>query len=180
MFENLRRFLSDLAPGSGEKIQFQEDDDRLAVAALMVHIISVDGIVADSEKVRLTDVLRDKYELSEAQTRDLIAKARARDEEAIDLYSFTSVLKRRLDENERRNVVEMLWEIVYADGTVNVDIICDHECSTSTRPGGGRGAARPDHPAPGEFDPWTDRPVVARARVPSRHPSATVRRPVAA
>jgi len=119
MFENLRRFLSDLAPGSGEKIQFQEDDDRLAVAALMVHIISVDGIVADSEKVRLTDVLRDKYELSEAQTRDLIAKARARDEEAIDLYSFTSVLKRRLDENERRNVVEMLWEIVYADGTVH-------------------------------------------------------------
>ncbi|WP_428688058.1 TerB family tellurite resistance protein, partial [Roseibium sp.] len=41
------------------------------------------------------------------------------DEEAVDLYGFTSVLKRTTDEAERLAIVEMMWEIVYADGHVH-------------------------------------------------------------
>ena len=36
--------------------------------------------------------------------------------EAVDLYHFTSLLNRTLDEDGRARVVEMMWEIVYADG----------------------------------------------------------------
>jgi len=38
---------------------------------------------------------------------------------AVDLYGFTSVLKRRLDEAERERIVSMMWELVYADGKVH-------------------------------------------------------------
>jgi uncharacterized tellurite resistance protein B-like protein len=47
----------------------------------------------------------------------LIDKATAAEREAVDLYHFTSLLNRVLDEEGRAKVVEMMWEIVYADGT---------------------------------------------------------------
>ncbi len=118
MFDSLKQFLSDLT-GGVQVDQYEEDDHRLAVAALLVHLISVDGIIADTEKSRLTDIVRNTYDLSAGDTKALIEAARARDMEAVDLYSFTSVLKKRLDEDERCHVVEMMWEIVYADGTVH-------------------------------------------------------------
>jgi uncharacterized tellurite resistance protein B-like protein len=49
----------------------------------------------------------------------LIEAATAADREAIDLYRFTSLLNRSLDEAGRLRIVEMMWEIVYADGKVN-------------------------------------------------------------
>jgi uncharacterized tellurite resistance protein B-like protein len=38
--------------------------------------------------------------------------------EAVDLYHFTSVIMRQLDEAGRLRLVEMMWELVYADGQV--------------------------------------------------------------
>ena len=39
--------------------------------------------------------------------------------EAVDLYRFTSVIMRELDEPGRLKIVEMMWELVYADGQVS-------------------------------------------------------------
>ena len=44
------------------------------------------------------------------------AAARAADNEAVDLYQFTSVLMRSLSGEERLKFIELLWEIVYSDG----------------------------------------------------------------
>ncbi len=98
---------------------FDAADPRVATAALAVHAIAVDGIVAEPEKEKLRQILKQHFELGEDETTELIDEARRRDLEAIDLYAFTSVLKRALDENGRRGVVEMLWELVYADGQVD-------------------------------------------------------------
>lgn len=117
MLDTLRRYLARLrAP---EQAAFAEDDHRLAVAALLVHAVAIDGVVEAAEQRKIRAVLRGEFGLDEAQTGELIALARARDREAVDLYAFTSVLKRALDAGGRKRVVEMLWEIVYADGEVH-------------------------------------------------------------
>ena len=43
----------------------------------------------------------------------------AADREAVDLYGFTSLINRSLDEDGRRRIVKMMWEMVYADGRMN-------------------------------------------------------------
>jgi uncharacterized tellurite resistance protein B-like protein len=48
----------------------------------------------------------------------LLAEATQAEHEAVDLYHFTRLLNRALDEDGRRRMVEMMWEIVYADGRV--------------------------------------------------------------
>jgi uncharacterized tellurite resistance protein B-like protein len=43
-------------------------------------------------------------------------EAIAAEAESVDLYRFTSVLKRQMGEDDRAKLIEQLWEIVYADG----------------------------------------------------------------
>ena len=59
-------------------------------------------------------VIKRRFGLDDANTDRLLAKATEAEQEAIDLYHFTSQLNRTLDEEGRRRVVEMMWEIVYA------------------------------------------------------------------
>ncbi|MEI2387257.1 TerB family tellurite resistance protein [Breoghania sp. JC706] len=119
MLKNLRKFLREMTVGDDVGKEFGPDDHRLCAAALLVHIISVDGVVDDSEKDKLRQVLKNSYDLDEDGTSELIAQANKRNVEAVDLYGFTSVLKRRLDVDGRRKVVEMMWEMVFADGEVH-------------------------------------------------------------
>ena len=48
----------------------------------------------------------------------MIASATRAENDAVDLYRFTSVIMREVDEEGRRRIVEMMWEMVFADGKV--------------------------------------------------------------
>ena len=45
--------------------------------------------------------------------------AEAREQEAVDLYRFTSVLCAGLDQEGRQRIIEMLWEMAMADCLVH-------------------------------------------------------------
>jgi uncharacterized tellurite resistance protein B-like protein len=42
----------------------------------------------------------------------VVAEAIKAEHEAVDLYHFASLINRSLDENGRRRIVEMMWEII--------------------------------------------------------------------
>lgn len=115
MLSVFRNFLAELTGGDTDK-QFGEDDHRLAAAALLHHVIAVDGDVAEAERQRLHELLQARYGLDADATEDLIREAAKADEEAVDFYRFTSVLKSRLEEVDREHIVAMMWDLVYADG----------------------------------------------------------------
>jgi uncharacterized tellurite resistance protein B-like protein len=96
-----------------------QEEVRLAAAALLVHATVVDGEVSRSETQVLRDILERSYDLDHGQAGRLITQAAEREKDAVDLYGFTSVLTRRLNRQDRLKVVEMLWEIVVADGIIH-------------------------------------------------------------
>jgi uncharacterized tellurite resistance protein B-like protein len=118
MFESFRKFLSEVSQGGKHPTHFEPNDYRLAAAALLVHAAAIDGNISDVERDQLRAVIKRQFGLDEATTDELVAEATEAEHEAIDLYHFTSVINRSLDEDGRRRVVEMMWEIVYADGRV--------------------------------------------------------------
>lgn len=117
MFAKLKTLIGTFT--GDEEPHFAETDPRLAAAALLVHTISIDGVITDDEKSQLQAVLQSKYELTLEQADELIEDASAADKEAVDLYGFTSVLKRHLSEEERLDILAMIWDMVYADGVVH-------------------------------------------------------------
>lgn len=119
MLDALRKLLGATQEEEAQTPSFVADDTQLAEAALMFHVIAVDGIVDDEEREQLSHVLSSKYGLSPSDAEMLIAEARQADNEAIDLYAFTRTLKRQLDSGQRLQVIRNLWEMVYADGVVH-------------------------------------------------------------
>ncbi len=95
---------------------FGYEDYRLAAAAMLVHAAAIDGEISQSENDKLHTVLKQHFNLDDAATAELIQKATAAEHEAVDLYHFTHQLNRVLDEAGRARIVELMWEIVYADG----------------------------------------------------------------
>jgi uncharacterized tellurite resistance protein B-like protein len=116
MFESFKTFISDIVDGEKHPSQFGEDDYRLAAAALLVHAGSIDGEMSQSERDKLRAVIKQRFALDDHATDELIEKATAAEHESVDLYHFTRLLNRTLDEPGRARVIEMMWEIVYADG----------------------------------------------------------------
>lgn len=116
MFEAFKSFISDFVEGEKHPSQFAEDDYRLAAAALLVHAAAIDGEMSQSERDKLRTVLKGTFSLDDAATEELIAKATEAEQESVDLYHFTHSLNRALNEDGRARVIEMMWEIVYADG----------------------------------------------------------------
>ena len=116
MFESFRKFLADVSQGGKHPAHFEPNDYRLAAAALLVHAAEIDGNSSDLERTTLHQVIKRHFDLDETQTNTLLAEATQAEHEAVDLYHFTRLLNRALDEDGRRRMVEMMWEIVYADG----------------------------------------------------------------
>ena len=119
MLQSIKKYLTRVTTNQDEELPFNQGDERLATAALMYHLIAVDGHVDQSEKDALRTVLKKNFEIEEDDLNELIDQAKKRDEEAVDLYEFTSVLKRKLDYNERLNLMDMLWKMVFADGVLH-------------------------------------------------------------
>jgi uncharacterized tellurite resistance protein B-like protein len=97
----------------------REDELRLAAAALLVRASVIDGQIDASERQKLKALLQERFDLEGEEVRSLLVEAVVREHESVDLYRFTSVLCRELDQDGRKRIVEMLWEVVMADGVVH-------------------------------------------------------------
>lgn len=117
MLDAIKKFFADLS--GDEPPKFADNDYRLAAAALLIHITSVDGETSEVERDKVHALVKARFALDDDDAGDLIEAAIAADRDAIDMYQFTSLLKRTLDEDGRRKIVEMMWQIVYADGHAN-------------------------------------------------------------
>lgn len=117
MFESFKHFVTEFVDGGKHPSQFAEDDYRLAAAALLVHCAAIDGEVTPAERDKLYALIKQRFNLGDADAAELIAKATAAEHESVDLYHFTHLLNRALDDEGRAKVIEMMWEMVYADGT---------------------------------------------------------------
>jgi uncharacterized tellurite resistance protein B-like protein len=115
MFDSVRSFIAELLGSEGER-PFDENDYRMAAAAVLVHVADADGAIDARERARLQTILSDKFDLSPGDAARLIAQAELSEAEAVDLHRFVAVLRRALDESGRLKLVEMAWDLVYADG----------------------------------------------------------------
>ncbi|MCB8837739.1 TerB family tellurite resistance protein [Aurantimonas sp. VKM B-3413] len=119
MFESFREFIRTLASDEDERRSDPADDVRVAAAALLFHIVDADGVVTDAERHRLKQVLGEEFGLAPGEADRIAEAGRQADQESVDLYNFTSVLKSRLSEEKRVRFVELLWEVTYADSEVH-------------------------------------------------------------
>jgi uncharacterized tellurite resistance protein B-like protein len=119
MLDGLRQFIADVvSPDVPHGRALDDNDYRLAATALLIHVVSLDGQPSTAEQRKLHSLIESRFGLDPGTADKLIASATRVEGDAVDLYHFTSVIMRQVDEAGRLKIVEMMWEIAYADGAV--------------------------------------------------------------
>lgn len=118
MLERLNAFVQSLmnAPESGE---FAMNDTRVMIVALCFQVMEADGTITEVERDVLKKNVKEHYGLDAGKLEALLDAGQRAENEAVDYYRFTSELKRRLNEDQRLELIDVLWDIVYADGVRN-------------------------------------------------------------
>jgi len=89
---------------------------QLATAALMFEMLRADDDEHPGERNTLEQALQKCFALSESETRELAQLAEREAAESVSLYQFTGLINRHFSPEEKIRVVEMLWQVAYADG----------------------------------------------------------------
>src|ERR1700760_1380092 len=119
MLDGLRQFIADVVSPHTSEHAFDDNSYQLAATALLIHVVSLDGEPSEVEKRKLHGLIESHFGLDRGSADRLIAAATRVEGEAVDLYHFTSVIMREVDQSGRLSIVEMMWELVYADGEVS-------------------------------------------------------------
>jgi|SRR5690242_18084388 uncharacterized tellurite resistance protein B-like protein len=96
-----------------------QDEPQLAVAALLMEAARVDGRLQPGERAAVHNLLERRFGLSVAAADKLAAAAQNEAENATQLFGFTRTVNERFARERRIELIEMLWEVAYADGTLD-------------------------------------------------------------
>jgi len=94
-------------------------DTRLAAAVLLIDAARADEDYTPEDKVRVKEILHSRFHLSEDEVTSLFALAEERADESVNLHRFTSAVKDNWSEADRISLIELLWEVAYADGKIH-------------------------------------------------------------
>lgn len=114
-----RFFVNQIDPGHSDVRQTDQHRLQVATGALLVEMMRTDVECTEGERAVVLGALKDKFDLTEEETHQLMELAEAEADDAIDHYQFTSLIKTGFSPEQKRKVVEYLWAVAYADANVD-------------------------------------------------------------
>ncbi len=99
--------------------EHSDEELRIAAAALMVEAAQLDDTFDARERDKIRELVAERFELGAEEGDSLIEAAEARVAESSQIHGFTRVVNAAFSQAERTELIEMLWEVVYADGELH-------------------------------------------------------------
>jgi uncharacterized tellurite resistance protein B-like protein len=93
-----------------------DHDIRVATCALFVEMANIDGEFAEAERNDIVRMLTGEYGLSDDDANELMRLAHKELDGSIDLWRFTNLVNQNYSKEEKIQIVELIWRLVYADG----------------------------------------------------------------
>jgi uncharacterized tellurite resistance protein B-like protein len=118
MLQKLKEALLGLKEEPRE-VLLKSEPVKLACAALLARAAWLDGRLDQKEEEALVSLITERFSLDTAETQNLIIEATADVDNSNDIYRYTKVLRDAFNEEERIDLIEMLWQLVYSDGELH-------------------------------------------------------------
>ena len=115
----MRKFLKNLLRPVSNEVEPSEENRRerlqIATCVLLLEVAHSDDEFSSIEKATMSAILQKKFMLSDEAIEEIIDLADKEREERVDLWEFTNTLAEAYSEDERKRMMESVWEVVYAD-----------------------------------------------------------------
>ena len=110
-----RNLLAGTSAGEGDA----EHALRLAVGALLLEVVRLDGEVRAEEREAVETAVLRHFDLSPEEAEALLRLAEDERRDATDYFQFTSLINRHYSPQRKIELIERLWSIAYADQTLH-------------------------------------------------------------
>jgi len=94
----------------------QEHALRVSTATLLIEVCRADFREQVSELDRMRHILAEQFLLNEIELDELMLQARESADNLVSLQHITRLLNEQFNHSMKIRVVEMMWQVVYADG----------------------------------------------------------------
>ena len=108
-----------IAPSDADSSRSEEHRVRVAVAALLTEVVRMDDDMAEQERQQVLSSIGEKFSLSDAEARELVALAEEEAHGATDFFQFTSQINRAFSPQQKVKLIEHMWRVAHADGIIH-------------------------------------------------------------
>ena len=112
-------FAKSRGAGPADQGKTASHDIRLAVCALFLEMANIDGEFSGSERDHVISLLKRRYGLPDEHILELMEASKKELKGSIDLWQFTNLINQNYSREEKIQIIEMVWEVVYADGRLD-------------------------------------------------------------
>jgi len=118
MLNKLNDFLASIV-ASADTGGRPEHTLQLATAVLLIEVMRSDADGAEQEQVAILGILKERFNLSDAEVAQLSELGHRTATAANDFQQFTSLINRELDLSDKVRIIEYMWQVAYADSRIS-------------------------------------------------------------
>jgi uncharacterized tellurite resistance protein B-like protein len=96
-----------------------QDELKLALTALLVEAAHSHDHFDDRERAVIAQLLERRFNLAPTDARALLVAGEREADRSAELFHFTRIINERLSFEQRIELIEMMWEVAYADGALD-------------------------------------------------------------
>ena len=115
MFDKLKSIFDKKIKEENEEF----DTIQIAISTLMIQTAVYDGVFDEQEKSKILELIKKYFNFNEDQKLSLFKIAMKVNDDSNDMQQFTRILNDNMSEEEKLNIIEMLWKIIISDGHID-------------------------------------------------------------
>ena len=119
MLRTLRDLFNAVLPPQAGPAVPDEHALQLATAVLLVEVMRASAEIGEAGRSAVLAALREKFSLSADVSVRLLELAGRTAREATDFFGFTSRINEAFGMEQKLRMVELMWRVAYADGTLS-------------------------------------------------------------
>ncbi len=96
-----------------------EDKVVIATCALLLEMAHTDEEFSDIEESEIKKIMQSEFNLSDSKVDAIISLSNEARKESLDLWQFTNLINENYSKEQKIQVIELFWRVIYADNKVD-------------------------------------------------------------
>jgi len=117
----IKKIFSNDDEGSNNSLETLGTDQkiRIAITTIMIEAVNADNNLSEIELSGIFNLLRDMFDLNIKESEQLIELSRKYRGDNPDIWYFTNLINEHLGKEDKYELIEMVWRVIYSDGNVD-------------------------------------------------------------
>jgi uncharacterized tellurite resistance protein B-like protein len=92
---------------------------RVATSVILLEAATADSNFSPQEQEKIIEILKSRFQMNDESVKELIDVSENERKNSTDLWYFTDLLNENLNNEEKYNLMELVWEVIYSDETLD-------------------------------------------------------------